>query len=164
MIYHVLINCILHSPMTTLVQLPCNHTKLLAAHTPIWDRKTPQMKQDLYSVHSAKPEPDNTLWMLTKHPNVWQPAKRKTQKTSSRGVWADHGSENVTSHHSKSEQKPQSSQHQRPAELPWVIKYNVRCFKVFIDTLKKYFLSRFFFPLSFYPEEHSTLHPTLLIN
>lgn len=83
----------------------------------------------------AKAEPENTLWMLTKHPDVWHPAELKTQKSSSRGIWADQGSEAVISHHSKSEEKPQSSQHQRPAELPWVIKYNVRCFKVFSNTL-----------------------------
>lgn len=50
MIDHVLINCLSHIPMTTLVRLPCSYTQLLAAHTPIWDRKqheTPQMKQDL---------------------------------------------------------------------------------------------------------------------
>lgn len=131
MISHVLINCLFHIPVTTLVQLPCSYTQLLAAHTPMWDRKqhkAPQRKQDGPSTLRnwlAKPEPDNTLWMLTKHLNVWQPAKRKAQKTSSRGVWADHGSETLISHHSKSEQKPQSSQHQRPAELPWVIKYSM---------------------------------------
>lgn len=144
---------------------------------PLGKETTPPQKP-----HKTKREVSQHTQKLISQTRAWQhtldvdktstcltTCKRENfQKTSSRGIWADHNSETVSSHRSEWEQKQQSSRHHRPAELPSVTKYKDRCFTVFINALEKYFLHYlgyffFLFLLSFCPEQHGTLHSTLVI-